>query len=258
MAIFCFVTNQIVKDVTTHGVAKSKLDDFAKEIEKRQSLAGFDHFPPPCLTKKKIFGFNYRLIAAEKHVGDHLVVVLLRLVVRGANEYSAFLDDPPTWAQRHYHAELDDANLAAWVVRRTQVEVPPPARVLSGPEKTFLWSSSYSEQDDDVIVCETHEWVDGIKEPRITDRLIRLPELILEAIDRRPGEVQILRSASDKHLAVLAFNVPSSRQCVLLSVSYSEPDDRLKSQGDIWSERLGAADTETVLRYSRRSYPSIV
>ena len=42
------------------------------------------------------------------HVGEHLVVVLLRLVVRGGNEYGAFLDDPPTWAARHFSAELDE------------------------------------------------------------------------------------------------------------------------------------------------------
>src|SRR5438132_12675210 len=118
MSLLCYVTEQVKKDVTTHGIAKTKVVAFAHEVEKRQSLAGFDHFPPTCLTKKKIFGFNFRLIAAEKHVGEHLVVVLLRLVVRGSNEYTAFLDDPPTWAGRHYDDELDDAKLARWVADR--------------------------------------------------------------------------------------------------------------------------------------------
>ncbi len=256
MALFCYVTKQIVNDVTTHGVAKSRLDEFAKEIEKRQSVAGFDHFPPPCLTKKKIFGFHYRLIAAEKHFGDHLVVVLLRLVVRGDHEYSAFLDDPSTWAQRHYHDELDDAELEDWVIERSKVEPPPPPPALSDTEQTFLWSSTYSEQNDDIIICAPHEWVNRVKEPRITDRLIRLPELILQAIGRPAGEVQILHSASDQLLVVEAFNVQGTRQCVLLSVSYSETDDQLWSQEMMWLERLRTADAETVLRYSRRSYPS--
>src|SRR5947209_8063591 len=134
MALLCFVTDQLLNDATTHGVAKAKVHAFAKEVEKRQSVAGFDHFPPPCLTKKKIFGFNFRLIAAEKHVGEHPVVVLLRLVVRGSNEYSAFLDDPPTWAGRYYDAELDDKKLAVWVAERTKRELPPPARELSEVE----------------------------------------------------------------------------------------------------------------------------
>jgi hypothetical protein len=258
MALLCFVTDQLLKDATTHGVAKSKVEAFATEIEKRQSVAGFDHFPPPCLTKKKIFGFNFRLIAAEKHVGDHLVIVLLRLVVRGSNDYAAFLDDPPTWAGRHYDAELNDAKLATWVADRTKKELPAPARSISDTEQMFLWSSPYAEQTEDIMVCETHEWVQAIREARITDRLIRLPEVIVNVADGPAGQVQILRSSADKSLAVLACNLPSTRQCVLLSVSYAESDSQLQLQQATWSEKLQAADSEKVLRYSRRSYPSIL
>src|SRR5262245_24129959 len=102
MALFCYVSKQIEKDVTTHGIAKDRLLEFQADVERRQSLAGFDHFPPPCLTKKRLFGYNFRMIAAEKRVGEHLVVVCLRLVIRGGNDYADFLRDPPTWAVRHY------------------------------------------------------------------------------------------------------------------------------------------------------------
>ena len=66
MAILCYVTDQIQHDVTTHGIAKDDLKKFAANVEKRQSLAGFDHFPPPCLVKKKIFGFRFRLSPEER------------------------------------------------------------------------------------------------------------------------------------------------------------------------------------------------
>jgi hypothetical protein len=46
MALLCYVTDQVQKDATTHGIAKAKVTAFAQEVEKRQSLAGFDHFPP--------------------------------------------------------------------------------------------------------------------------------------------------------------------------------------------------------------------
>lgn len=258
MALLCYITDQVQKDATTHGIAKAKVIAFAQEVEKRQSLAGFDHFPPPCLTKKKIFGFNFRLIAAEERVGEHLVVVLLRLVVRGGNEYGAFLDDPPTWATRYFSAELDEASLAAWVTDRTKKEPPPVTAPLSEVEQTFLWSSPYSEEIDDLMVCETHEWVQAVREPRVADRLIRLPTMILDAARGPAGEVQILRSPADRSLAILACNLPATRQCVLLSVSYGEPDHQLQGQGAVWAERLSSANSETVLRYSRRSYPSIL
>lgn len=258
MALLCYITDQVLKDATTHGIAKNKLAAFAQEVEKRQSLAGFDHFPPPCLTKKKIFGFNFRLIAAEKRVGEHLVVVFLRLVVRGSSEYGAFLEDPPAWATRHLSGELDEARLAAWVADRTKEEPPPATSPLSEVEHTFLWSSPHAEELDDLMVCETHEWVQAVREPRIADRLVRLPTMILEATGGPAGEVQFLRSPADKNLAILTCNLPATRQCVLLSVSYGEPDHQLQDRSAAWAERLSTADSETVLRYSRRSYPSIL
>jgi hypothetical protein len=254
MALLCYVTDQVQKDATTHGVAKAKVVAFAQEVEKRQSLAGFDHFPPPCLTKKKIFGFNFRLIAAEKRVGEHLVVVLLRLLVRGSSEYGSFLEDPPTWAMRHFSAELDESRLAAWVTERTKKELPAAAAALSDVEKTFLWSSPSSEASFDLMLCETHQWVQAVSETRIADRLIRLPKMILDAAEGPEREVQILRSPDDKNLAILACNLPSMRQCVLLSVSYGERDNQLQAQKAIWSDQLSSADAETVLRHSRRSY----
>ncbi len=258
MSLLCYVTKQLQGDASRFGIAKSDIEKFAKKVEQRQSLAGFDHFPPPCLTKKKIFGFNYRLIAAEKRVGEHLVVVFLRLVIRGGNEYADFLRDPPTWAVRCYDAELTDDKVAAWVTERTQVTPPPPAPKLSDTERTFLWTTANSEERDDVIICETEEWVNGVTEPRIADRLIRLPELILEAISRVSGEVHVLRSPADDRLAILAFNVAGTNQCVLLSVGYAESDEELLSRSMSWSTKLSGADSEHVLRHSRRSYPSII
>lgn len=258
MALFCYVTDQVQTDATTHGIAKARVTDFAHEVEKRQSLAGFDHFPPPCLTKKKIFGYNFRLIAAEKRVGEHLVIVLLRLVVRGSSDYSSFLGDPPTWATRYLNAELGDAQVAAWVADRTKKEPPAATAPLSEVEQTFLWSSPFSEQKDDLMVCETHEWVQAVRESRIADRLIRLPAMILNATDGPDGEVRILRCPADKGLAILACNLPSMRQCVLLAVSYGESDSQLQAQRVVWVDRLASADSETILRYSRRSYPSIL
>src|SRR5437868_4461909 len=124
MAILCFVTERLFKDATTHGIARNKVEAFAKEVELRQSLNGFSRFPTPCLTKKKIFGFNYRLVAVEKHFAEHKVVVCLRLVIRGnKKEYDAFQDDPPGWALRFYDAELSDAMLATWVAERTKKDL---------------------------------------------------------------------------------------------------------------------------------------
>jgi hypothetical protein len=258
MSLFCYVTQQLQKDATSHGIALSKIEGFKAEVEARQSLAGFDHFPPPCLTKKKIFGFNYRLIAAEKLVGEHLVVVFLRLVIRGGNEYTDFLRDPPTWAGRYYDAELSQATLDQWVAERTHVDPPAPPPALSNAEQTFLWLGGSGHDHDDMIICETYEWVDSVAESRINDRLIRLPDLIVKALDGPPGEVQRLVARNDDRLAIQAYVVPQTRQCVLLRAGYGDLDDRVRATETEWSARLRDAGTDQVLRLCRRSYPSII
>lgn len=258
MAILCYVTREIQNDASTHGIAKDRLTKFAGDVEKRQSLAGFDHFPSPCLTKKKLFGFNFRMIAAEMLVGEHLVIVFLRLVIRGGNEYSDFLRDPPTWANCFYDAELDDSILKSWVTERTQKSPPPAPPALAQHEASFLWSDAYPEQLDDLMICETQDWVSSISEPRIGDRLIRLPEVILRATDNAAGEVATLRSTTDERLAILTYSAPETRQCVLISASYGESDEDIRKKAIAWSDKLTGKDGDTLLRYSRRSYPSII
>ena len=258
MSLFCYVTEQLKEDATSHGIALSKIDGFKDEVEARQSLAGFDHFPPPCLTKKKIFGFNYRLIAAEKRVGEHLVVVFLRLVIRGGNEYTSFLRDPPTWAGRYFDAALSQQTLDEWVAERTRVDPPESPPALDETETTFLWRGGFGRDHDDTIVCETHEWVDNVAEPRINDRLIRLPELIVRAVDGPPGEVQYLSARDDDRLTIQTYVVPHTRQCVLLRAGYGDTPERIRSTEAEWAGRLQDAGAEQVLRHCRRSYPSIV
>lgn len=258
MALLCYVTDTVKADAGLHGIAKARIESFRQTIEDKQSLAGFNHFPPPCLTKKKLFGYNYRLIAVEKRVGDHLAVILLRLVTRGGNDYADFLRDPPAWAARFYDAELSSEDLAKWVAERTHTNPPEPPPELTRSERTFLWVRGSGHDVDDAIVCETTEWVDSVRDSRINDRLPPLPELIVKAIEGPAGEVQHLKSDRDERLGIQAYVVPKSQQCVLLRAGYAVPQDQLNETEAEWSHRFQAVRTEDVLRHCRRSYPSII
>src|SRR5215469_13303540 len=101
MTLFAYITDQLRHDAQTMGVPESKLEAFAKdEVEQKQSTSSFDRFPAPFLTRKKIWAYNKRLIAAERRVGEHVVIILLRLLVKG-NEYSSFENDPVTVGERY-------------------------------------------------------------------------------------------------------------------------------------------------------------
>lgn len=258
MSILCYISDQIKKDVTTHGIPKKKLDDFANEVEKRQSLSGFDHFPPPCLTKKKLFGYNYRMIAIEKLVGAHLVIIFLRLVIRGGNDYADFNRNPPEWAARYFDSEFDNGKLSNWVHERTTNAPPSPPPELSPEEKDFLWSTTYSEIQDDVIVCESFEWSKSFNDQRLENRLNRIPELILAGIERPPGIIHTIHLQDDPRMAIQIFNLLGSKQCLLVSATYGASQKALDEKSIDWTDELTSADSETILRFSRQSYPALV
>ena len=253
MAFFCYVTDQLREDAKKHNIDDARVTSFASEVEKRQSLAGFDKFRPPFLVKKKFLGDQFRLIVTEKPVREHQVVVLLRILVRWSNDYINFHKDH-SWAARPFSAELDEAHLKGWVDERTRVKPPPTLPSLSEVEKTFLWSSSSPEKNFDLMIFETFDWIQAIRDARIADRLIRLRGMILDAADGPDREVQILQSPDDKNLTILTCNLLAMRKCVLLSVHFGEQDNQLKTQKELWSGRLSSANAENVLRKCHRSY----
>lgn len=91
-----------------------------------QSLEIFDRFPPPFL--KKRFERQIRLVARDFIVGKDIVVVFLRLFVRGGNEYKQFGDSDyrvlPGFD--NMEVELSIENLAKYVAGRQDPPPPPP------------------------------------------------------------------------------------------------------------------------------------
>lgn len=255
MSILCYISDQFRKDATSHGVPSDKIQSLADDVEKRQSLAGFDHFPPPCLTKKKWAAYNNRVVAVEKLIGGNVVVILLRLLIRGGNDYAAFNRNPPEWAGKFFDEEFHDDRLERWVSDRTQKTPPPDAPLLSDTEQTFLWSVAYDDVGDDVVVCESHEWEASTKESRVQDRRVLIPEMILSAIDGSEGVVQTLRSPKDDRLTIQAIRLSQTSQCLLIRADYVATEQELAATTSRWQQHLATADSETVLRHSRRSYP---
>ena len=257
MAILCYVSEELLKDARNHGIQRAKIDKLVHQVETSQSLAVFNHFPYPCLTKKQAFARNFRLVAVERRVGEHLVVVLLRLMVRGGSEYEEFCHDAVGWAARHADRCVSDEELASWVADRTREDPPTPPPPLTDREKTFLWGGGQPDCDD-TIICETHEWMAGIAEPRINNQLVRLAGPIVQAADGTPGQVREYTSREDPELTILAYVVPDTRQCILLRAARGETASQRAAAMARWSERLKGRGTGDILRECRRSYPSIV
>src|SRR5688500_7254005 len=114
MSLFVYASDARREDAKRQGINLETVHDFCKEVEKSQSTSTFDRFPPPYLTRKRKWDYNNRLIAAEHNVGEHLVVVLLRLVVKSSRDYQVeFTNDPHSYADPLLHREVP--KVEAWL-----------------------------------------------------------------------------------------------------------------------------------------------
>ena len=258
--ILAILTDGIKEDAKKHGVPLHKLENFRAEIEEIQSLERFNkHHPSPCLVKSKIFDYNYRLIAMRKPIGEHIVVVLLKIEIRSNRDYKTDLwKDAGSVVEKLFNDQMNEDKLLQWVEKRTKIDPPPLPPRISDSENLFLWESAFPEAIDDITVCESHEWVKNIQEQKVRNHLNRIPAMIMDAFNRMSGDVEIIACKDKQDLKMLTYKSPNSKQCVLLSIRNGACDVELGRLSTEWKDKLANADEDYILRHCRVSYPSLI
>lgn len=253
MAIYVYISDQCRRDATPQNYV-SQLDRLAERIEQEQHLGILDRFPPPFL--KKRFERQIRLVAKEFRVGTDILVIFLRLIIRGDRQYIAFCESgfknlPGV------NLDGDEFSLASLEQilesRRTIAiqEVPRPSET----EHTFLHSSMAQNVNmyHDYHVCETAEWADMIKD--YTHVLAQFPEKILECIGEDAERVVYKSIRAQDNPGFLARVVPSNKQVFLLYPFDDRKQEVLESE---WKGILDAespVDAGQAIRYAKRAYP---
>ncbi len=256
MALLVYASDELRNDARNMGVTKDKVNEFAGEIEASQSTAFFDRFPPPFLTCKKKWAYNNRLIAAEQKIGEHLVVLLLRLLVKG-NEYQHFENDPETVGQKFLSTCLQSIDLQKWVTDRTHVDPPEPLPMVTDAETEFLWSQVGQIDADDVLIYETADWVKSVDDQRIRDRLAMMPGALSEIIDG--AQTTGLANAVGEPRVKIAYRWSADgKRLLLVSALFGPTEDEIAQLNARWDERLGRCAGADILRVSVRSYPALI
>src|SRR5438876_12365349 len=89
MALYVFVADSCQSDADRHGQG-SFLAGVKQALEETQNLVGFSFFLPTPFLKKSL-GRSFRLIAYRVPIKDDELIVFLRVLARGSNEYEFFL-----------------------------------------------------------------------------------------------------------------------------------------------------------------------
>jgi hypothetical protein len=226
MAIYVYITRQCAKDADKQNYSED-VERFKSKLESLQSLESFDRFPPPHL--KKRFERQIRLVAGERQIGDHLVVVFLRLLVRGGSEYKQFGDSDYKTVPGvdKMEQELSDEGLSSYVESRQDTPMPPPP-CPSDAEESYLHAALTTNANiyHDSHCCETHLWVERMKQPEFESRLAAFVNPVLDTIGYPDEGVSELRCKDYPEFGILFRRIPEAKMVILLTPFRGEPPIR--------------------------------
>lgn len=259
MAIFVYITPECQKDAQGQG-CWPEVQKFAQRVRKEQRTSILDHFPPPYL--KKRFRRQERLIASERNIGEHLVVIFHRLLIRGSKPYEHFLLDPLGYGDQHFQGMVGDETLHEMIVREMEEEPPEPKPAPSEVEQQYLWSVYADDGNtaNDVFLYESKEWIQAVSSERLAPRLYSLSQLVEElAIEcaKAPHGAPYQVLAYDG-LSLVYRHFPQHNKMLLLDVCLGEwnPSGMLERYRSVLEEKE-VADID-ILKCSRRGYPSLL
>ena len=256
MALYVYPSERFLEDTREDGIPTDKVLALADQLERAQSTDRFDTFSYPYLIKTQ-WDYQRRLIAAEVEYEGHLVLIFLRLLVRGNLDCQRFYADARVFMQSTLEQAIEE--LPAWFQLRTAVSPPPE---LPGPDDAqiqFLWAQHAGSTTADSIVCEAKGWIEATREQRIKDRLVLLPNLLLSLIGHTEPQSGTAECPVDPRLKVTYRWLPptprDAGRLLLLAVNF----DSVSTVEAEESKLLGTATTvdhSNVTRIAHRSYPA--
>jgi len=259
MAILVHITDECLSDARKHSCL-ADVEKFKDRIRIDQRLSLFDNFPPPYL--KKRFRQNFRLIAEERFIGDHTVVLFYRLLVRSSQDYRNFYNNPIEYGKRNFAMLASESDIADFVDKETKSNPPPPKPKPSKLEQDFLWRASISKTDlnseggHEYLVCESEDWVKWSASENIKNRLLYYREPIFDALGS-DDETEITVRENGMSFVFRYFD--SLKKILLIapftSQNLSAKPEIVERYSSILKIGLKDVTDEEVLRHSARTYP---
>ncbi len=198
MPIYVHVTDDCERDATRHGQT-ALLGNVKKQVQVTQSLTGFDFYLPTPFVKKTL-GRSFRMIGYRVPFGTDELILFLRVLARGGNEYEYFLAnwDKETERLAQRFQPYDDEQL-----RRihAQLAAEPPVEPLPIPsdeERAWLYKVLRDgDATDELLILETDTWVKRMRAPETREFLA----LYHEAVDQlNPARLTPTSCNTDCHV----------------------------------------------------------
>jgi tetratricopeptide (TPR) repeat protein len=264
MTLYVVVTDKCQNDADRHGQS-SLADNLRQAIEGTQNLIGFDFFLPSPFLKKSL-GRSFRLIAYRAPVADDELILFLRVLARGSNEYEGFLAnwDRDTDAVTRQFQPYDEGELKRIHANLTSVRPPPPLPEPDAEERGWLHEVFREETtDDELIVLETEIWVKKMKESANRDFLALYHQMLeqMETSRLHAGNTNAecrVHWESNSRLGVAYLYRPDLKRLLLLEpIRQSDDVDALLEEHGERLRKTGDGQHE-LSRIAARSYPFLM
>lgn len=259
MSLYVYIADECLKEAQTqnHLEEVKKLRD---RIERTQTTAYFDNFPPPYL--KKRFERQIRLLADIRSftVDDetHTVLVFLAVFVRGGTEYRAFLDNCREYGEKFLTPRVTDETVENYLKERLAKKPLPKKPEPSESESRYLYQpQGRNAAESDLFVCESEDWVSRVGEESMQPRLGSFFDAITPLID---SDVSVTEIAV-RDYRILYRWLPRINKLFLAGIA--ETDEHVADLRKLYGAILAADNPdsltdENILRWSARSYPALI
>ena len=259
MALFVYATPEVQKDAQHYNM-KEFLDMTQQKLEKEQHVVGFQSFPYPYLRKRSN---NFRLVASRHEFEEHVVITLLRIFVRSNDDYRAFLDDRDQFRKRMLAPLAPDDTLRAVLAQRLDSHDVTSVPFPSSEEEAFLHVNLNLNPtgSSDIIVCESHAWVESFKKnPNLQTKLSAIYlELIklVQAPELGPG-IHRWQAGSEE----IAYRYFLEQHKLLLIAPINQRGGNSAQVLEKYEQLAGREDSEVadedIGKCTRRSYPELI
>lgn len=258
MPYISLMTENCSKTAQKHNLSSS-VEKLLSKVEEDQSIQSWDFFLPTPFIKKNL-GRSFRLVASQHPIGydDIIVIAFVACFARGGSgEYEKkFIKDPMQVCGKYLP---DKDTLEAFIESRRE-SLPKPSPEPNETERQYLYTSFEQNQDSDIMVYESLDWVETMKIPRILEESTRLYDSLTELLDSTEKGARDTYENDRTNLSILYKYLPNNRSVFLISPverTDSKLIDKLKSKYSEISESEEVS-SEIILRKSRRSYPSYI
>lgn len=263
MSLYVYVSEKCEKDAENHSLIE-KIEELKNKIEYNQEILNFKPLQFSGFLKKP-FGKTYRLFMNEYEIEEDTVIIFLTILPKSHNDEKKWTYDNEF---RNIKCEeiFNEAEIYNYLKERKENKpLDPPPKPTPEEEAWLTEVFSYEEDEEDIIVLETHEWIEETAKESFQSAMTPLC-VLLEKIDKKK-EKKINCEWSDDNKVGFLYRYFDFLRCILLIkpteilLSDNEIDKSIEQDEHLF--RIAFIEDknegmEALLKSAYRSYPHYI